>query len=204
MTKEKMTPAGKKIKVDDKLAEPVLIIGTIPCMNNLIKSVWKLISEAASQLAKMSGGEYAVYDVFKAVWFGHSFLYIGYMCDSKEDSEFAGKSSDNANLIIAKYITMKREKGLIGYTVVRLDDLGAHIWQAHVTKEYRGTEVFEMSVEFVVKELAAIGVKHVTFTSNRHGWGEKVKAIKFKEGMTTFHRDIEPVGIQENTDHVMV
>jgi GNAT superfamily N-acetyltransferase len=155
-------------------------------------------------MAKFSGGEYQSYDVFKAIWFGGSFLYIGYMCDSKSDSEFAALSVDNANLIVAKYVTMKREKDFVGYTVVRLDDSGAHVWQASVTKEYRGTNLFEMCVEFIVQQMAAIGVKRVSFTSMRQGWGEKIESIGFKEGPTTFHREIVPVPVEGNTDHIQV
>ncbi|MCK4789463.1 MAG: hypothetical protein KAV87_37320 [Desulfobacteraceae bacterium] len=197
----KQTMEGQKAKANDKLTEPVLLIGTLPCYNQLINSVWLLIKEAAALLAKMSRGEYTEFDVYKAIWFGHSTIYVGYYCDSKEDKAFAEQHPDNVNVLVAKYVTLKREKDFVGYTIVRLGDRGAHIWQAFVTEKFRGTPVFEECVKFVLARLAEMGAREVTFSSIRKGWGDKIKSIGFEEGLTTFHRTIEPV---ENNDHMQV
>lgn len=190
-----MTEEGKK------MAEAALIIGVIPCYNQVVNSIWAFIKSSVELLAKLSGGEYEVFDVYRSIWFGQSFLYAGYMCDSQEDFDFASKGSDNANLLVAKYITMKKEKDFAGYMLVRMDDHGAHIWQAYIPQEYRDTPVFAKGLSFVCDRLAEIGVKNVTFTSPRKGWGERIGVMGFEEGMTTFHKTLSPAGDQN--DHVV-
>ena len=190
-----MTDEGKK------MAEAALIIGVIPCYNQVVNSIWAIIKGPAAKLAKLSGGEYEVYDVYKSIWFGQSFLYAGYMCDSQEDFDFASKCAENANLLVAKYITLKKEKDFAGYTLVRLDDRGAHIWQAYIPQEYRNTPVFEKGLGFIREKLAEIGVRNTTFTSPRAGWGERIGAMGFKEGMTSFHMAIAPS--DDQNDHMV-
>lgn len=176
-------------KVVEKV-EPVLIMGTIPCMNDLIRAAWGLCREPSELLAKMAGYEYEAYDVFRALWFGHAHFYMAYMSDDAADIEFAGKSVENANLIVAKYVTLKKEKDWVGFTAVRLDEKSAHVWQAYLTDKYRGTDAFDKCAASIEQGLGAIGVPGMTFTTMRRGMGERVEKMGYTEGMTTYFKPL--------------
>lgn len=180
-----MSEAMKSEKV-----EPVLIVGTIPCMSDLVRAAWEMCKEASGQLARVAGNQYEAYDVYRALFFGHAHFYVAYMCDSKEDAEFAAKSIENANLVIAKYITLKKDDGFVGFAVVRLDERLAHIWQAYMTKKYRGTDVFDACFKVIEDSMNSIGVPEMTFETMRQGLGSRVEKIGYREGMTTFHKTL--------------
>jgi hypothetical protein len=180
--------AGAGKATGDEKIEPVLIIGTISPLSSLMHSVWEFLKGPAEQIAKMARGEYEAYDVFRAVYFGHAFLYVGYMCDSKADAEFAAKSPEAANVVVAKYVTMKREKDLVGYTVVRMDERAAHIWQAYMAEGFRGTEKFDQCLAVIEEGMKSVGVPAVTFSAIRAGMGERVKKAGYREGMTLYHK----------------
>lgn len=175
-----------------KEIEPKLIIGQVPCFNvQLAGAIWTLIKEQVGKFAEASAGEYTINEVWQSIYFGKSFVYFSYLTKDEKDIEYANRGNEFANVLALRYLTQKKEKDLCGFIVVRLDENSAHIWNAYTYPKYQNTNIFELGYEALEKLLKDIGTPAITFSSNRLGWGKKIKEIGFKEIYTIYRKELK-------------
>jgi GNAT superfamily N-acetyltransferase len=178
-----------EIKETPKIEEQknqAMLMGIVPCLNALfIDSAWSMIREEVEKLADASLGEYTMYQVYQAVFFGQAHLYI-YFADP------SGKVADeNSQAFILDKISRRDRSGLIGFIVARMDPSGMHLWQVFVYPEYSGKNVLDVGLEFMVKQAKNIGCKYLSFSTSRKGWQRVAPELKFEETFTTYRRKIE-------------
>jgi hypothetical protein len=176
----------KEVKKNEEVKNPSMLMGIIPCLNALfIDSAWSMIREEVEKLANASLGEYTMYQVYQAVFFGQAHLYLYF-------SDPSGKVTDeNSQAFILDKVSRRDKDGFIGFIIARMDPSGMHLWQTFVSPEYGGKNVLELGLEFMVKQAKNIGCKYLSFSTLRKGWQKIAPELGFEETFTIYRRKIE-------------
>lgn len=172
----------KREVVEEKKEEvtPQLLMGLVPCLNPaFLQSAWKLIKEKVEALAVASIGEYTLMDVWRSIYFGQSHLYMAYVEEGKVKSE-------DAQAFIVDRLNTNPEKDFVGYMIVRIDNNGFHIWQAHIEEKFAGTNIMAMGIEFLKKQAKEVGAEVLSFSSYRKGWERIAAKLDFQPTYTVY------------------
>lgn len=153
---------------------PQLVMEPVPCFSPLVNMVWPTIKTIVEELARESYGEFESFDVFKEIYFGSAFLYMGYMVEDKE-------RYDRGEEV---------KKTFVGYAIVKLDKSSAHIWQVYIVPEYRATNVFEIGYLWIEAEMKKVGARYMSLSAQRALWGSACQKLGYNETFTIFRKKL--------------
>jgi hypothetical protein len=163
-----------------------LLIGVVECFHHLfVDAAWSLIRPAAEELATASMGEYTIYQVYQAIFYGSAHLYLGFIDETNL------VKSENAQAFVMDRIVNKNRKGYAGYMLVRMDPSGLFLWQGVIESEFQSGNVLDLAIGYLKKRALDIGAEYIGFTSLSEAWGRKLKEQNFEKTFTTYRANLK-------------
>lgn len=173
-------------KVEESKGKPGLLIGIIPCYNELfVQAAWSIIKDEVEKLASASMGEYTAYQIYQKVFFGQAHLYMGFI-------DYSGKFDDeHAQAYVGEKVLKQEKEDFAGYMIVQMDSTAVHLLQGYVNPKFADLDILEMAIKFIKEKAKSTGAPYLSFSTFRKGWEGVAKNLGFVEGPTTYRLDLK-------------
>lgn len=167
----------------EKKVTPQMALANIPCLDMfLLDTAWKLIKPVEEEFAKLSLGEYTIWDVYLSILYGGKHLYLAYL-----DSE--GKvGHDQFRPYVLNCLAKNWVEKWMGFMILEFGKTEMHIFQAYITPEYQKTDALQRGLEWLKEEARSKGAPALSFDAQaeRTGWDKIGPKLGFQKINTRF------------------
>lgn len=175
-----------------KVERRVFMAGIVPCYNELfLGAALNITMPMMQEIVDQVEGEYTMQQVRNAIWMGQVHLCMAYNLPWSGEGEPDEKVMQEE--ITKHLMSPDGKKDFIGYAVLKPSgDSDCFIWHAYITKEYEGTNAFDQSFGWILKQAKGIGKtlplgsKFMSCAVYREDMGKLLERKGFKKAYTVY------------------